>query len=356
MKAELSNRIAEIAQQIAMRKNVNFTFVINKEGIIEGCRNRKSSETYTFDVVREKMIRNSTKMGDIEGVFSEAIDVVRKEETSHNETKKEKYEILNEYRANDDICEIDGYARVEYNIPNNGNDYRNSIILEDSEEKRKADIINNSYSVELSNGQVIYVDKISSRVAVNVYLENDKYMLGHEKVFSVAKDRDMQDLADGVQGLIDEIEFYAMRKIKYPCLIDSNKMEDYHAAEDSLTREIVDAVLRDVKPDKEVMAQVEEGEFYEKIKEEIDGLKAVDETLYTSKLARSAYLTMKDDLDHHPHAHGKNPLGMSEADIRLLLFHFKKKHPEEVSEIVKSICEKCVSVKEYAEWLDNQDL
>lgn len=80
MKTSLSNRIAEVAKQIATENGVNFTFFVNEEkGIIEGCRRRKTSETYEYDVENEKFIYNTTKMDNLAGIIEEAISIVKEE-------------------------------------------------------------------------------------------------------------------------------------------------------------------------------------------------------------------------------------------------------------------------------------
>lgn len=239
-------------------------------------------------------------------------------------------------------------------------------------EEIKTDIINNSYSVELSNGQTIHVDKISSRVAIIVYIKNDRSVYGYDKAFSVRK-------GDDKQTIIQENGDFSMH-IRYPELVNFGKMEDYYAAEDALTEEIADAILRDARPDKEIMAHVEEGPVYEKYKDELDALKAIDETLYTSILTKAYYSKWAYDefseeynrvirLSNDTERLSKtrfledccqikimDMLNMHRHDIRLLMIKFKKKHPEEVAEIVKAICEKWDYVEEYEEWLDDQDL
>lgn len=83
MKTTLSNRLAEVAKQIAKENNANFVFLVNEEkGIIEGCRNRKTSETYEYDVEKEKFIYNRTKMDNLAGIIEEAIAIVKAESES----------------------------------------------------------------------------------------------------------------------------------------------------------------------------------------------------------------------------------------------------------------------------------
>ena len=216
-------------------------------------------------------------------------------------------------------------------------------------EELEAGIMDNSYSVELSNGQTIYIDKSPGRQSVSVYIKNGKAAYGYENVVSVKKDDDRQ-------AVIQRIENSA-NHIIYPDLVNFAKIADYHAAKDALKEEIADAILSESKPFKEVMPQIEEGAVYENFKEEMSALKAIDETLYTSILTRTAYYHMNDDeFKHFCPFTGENFLNMHRHDIRSLMIKFKKKHPEEVAGIVKAICEKWDYVEEYEEWLDDQDL
>lgn len=79
MDTKFTNRIAEVAKEIAKREKWNFSFCVDQEGLIEGSRNLKTSEVYEFDVKKEYFIMNTTKMGNIEGIMSEAIEIVKNE-------------------------------------------------------------------------------------------------------------------------------------------------------------------------------------------------------------------------------------------------------------------------------------
>ena len=45
----------------------------------------------------------------------------------------EKYEILNDAKRSDSIDELIGFSYVEYEFPDDGTDYHNAIVMEDSE-------------------------------------------------------------------------------------------------------------------------------------------------------------------------------------------------------------------------------
>lgn len=48
--------------------------------------------------------------------------------------KTEKYEILNDAKANESLDELTGYNTVNCEFPVNGIDYQNSIVMEDEED------------------------------------------------------------------------------------------------------------------------------------------------------------------------------------------------------------------------------
>lgn len=131
MKSSSANRIAEIAKEIATRNGFNFFFSV-RDNIIEGCRNRKTSETYDYDVENEEFIHNTCKQGNIEGIIAEAIAIVKEEESAKEATPSVPSYMENETEEAPEDALIDVVVEG----------FPNAIVLEDS----------NFYSVNLRTG------------------------------------------------------------------------------------------------------------------------------------------------------------------------------------------------------------
>ena len=140
MNTTFTNRIAEVAKEIANREGRNFSFCVNSEGIIEGCRNHKGSEEYEFDVEKERFIVNTTKMGNIEGIIEEAIDIVKNENQIVENIEKIELASVSE-EANDWYKELTGESN-ETVLDIHVEGFENAVISED----------NNYYYVDLRTG------------------------------------------------------------------------------------------------------------------------------------------------------------------------------------------------------------
>lgn len=76
MKTLNINEIVEAAKIIANEKDVNLFFNV-RGNIIEGCRNRKTSEEYEFDVESEEAIFDTTRDEIATSIILEAIDSLK---------------------------------------------------------------------------------------------------------------------------------------------------------------------------------------------------------------------------------------------------------------------------------------
>ena len=104
-----------------------------------------------------------------------------------------------------------------------------------SVEEIKSEITNNSYPVELSNGQNIYIDRVTSSKVIFAYVKDDTPPYGFRKVVSVSKDLDKK-------VTIERIEDYA-DNIKMPLLLNYKSTSEYNNACSFLIEEIANALL-----------------------------------------------------------------------------------------------------------------
>lgn len=131
METRFTNRIAEVAKEIAKRENENFSFMVNEEGVIEGCRNRKTSEVYEYSVSKERFLLNTVKMGDIEGIIEEAIEIVKGE---NQIVVEEKEKVSASEEMNNWYKELTSDESIERNvIDTNVEGFENAEITEDEE-------------------------------------------------------------------------------------------------------------------------------------------------------------------------------------------------------------------------------
>lgn len=105
-----------------------------------------------------------------------------------------------------------------------------------SVEEIKEEITKNSNSVELSNGQSIYIDRITSNKAVIVYVKDDKNPYGFKKVVSVPKQADKAFIIECIEDYADFIDM--------PNLVNYSKSEEYNKACSSLIEEIANIILK----------------------------------------------------------------------------------------------------------------
>lgn len=131
METRFTNRIAEVAKEISKTRNENFSFMVNEEGVIEGCRNRKTSEVYEYSVSKERFILNTVKMGDIEGIIEEAIEIVKGENqiVVEEKEKKSSFEEMNDWYKELTSDESNDRNVIELNVEG----FENAEITEDDE-------------------------------------------------------------------------------------------------------------------------------------------------------------------------------------------------------------------------------
>lgn len=154
-------------------------------------------------------------------------------------------------------------------------------------EEIKAEITNNSYSVELSNGQTVYVDRITSNKTVFVYIKDEKNPQGFKKVVSVPQSADKELVIERIEEYADNIEM--------PSLINYSTTSECNQACAALIQEIADAILNEPVVE-DIFAEIETGEVYERFQEEIEELKQLDIELYNTYLA-GVYHRKKQDED-----------------------------------------------------------
>lgn len=123
-----------------------------------------------------------------------------------------------------------------------------------SVEEVKAEITNNSNNVTLSNGQSIYIDRITSNKAVIVYVKDEKNPYGFKKIVSVPKAADRD-------SMIEHIEEYA--DLDMPSLVGKS-MSEYKNEISSINAEIADAILNEprtpeVEAKQSINYEIEEG-------------------------------------------------------------------------------------------------
>ena len=155
-------------------------------------------------------------------------------------------------------------------------------------EEIKAEIATNSYPVELSNGQTIYIDRLTSRKAIGVHIKNEKSPYGFDEVVYVSREADKA-------ATIERIEDYA-NHIEMPELIDYKSMSEYKDACSSLIEEIANAILNEPAIEK-IISKFETGEVYSRFEEEIKELKQLDIELYNSYV-NERYDRWKELIDH----------------------------------------------------------
>lgn len=126
-------------------------------------------------------------------------------------------------------------------------------------EEVKAEITNNSNNVTLSNGQSIYIDRITSNKAVIVYVKDEKNPYGFKKVVSVPKQADKAFIIECIEDYADFIDM--------PNLVNYSKSEEYNKACSSLIEEIADAILNEPTTPE---VEIEEVEAKEVINYEIE--------------------------------------------------------------------------------------
>lgn len=81
MKAININKIVEAAKEIAKERNENIFFSV-RGNIIEGCRNRKTSEEFEFNASKEEAIYDNTRDEIATSIILEAIDSLKGDEKS----------------------------------------------------------------------------------------------------------------------------------------------------------------------------------------------------------------------------------------------------------------------------------
>lgn len=126
-----------------------------------------------------------------------------------------------------------------------------------SVEEVKAEITNNSNNVTLSNGQSIYIDRITSNKAVIVYVKDDKNPYGFKKVVSVPKAADRDSMIEHIAEYID---------LDMPSLVGKS-MSEYKNEISSINAEIADAILNEPTTPE---VEIEEVEAKEVINYEIE--------------------------------------------------------------------------------------
>ncbi len=154
-------------------------------------------------------------------------------------------------------------------------------------EEIKAEITNNSYPVELSNGQTIYVDRITSSKVITAYIRDEKNPYGFRKVVSVSRKLDRENAIEDIKEYIENIIM--------PSLIKFETVSAYNQAYSSLIEEIADAILNEPVVE-DIIAEVETGEVYSRFEEEIKEMKRLDAELYNSYITR-VYNRKKADQD-----------------------------------------------------------
>lgn len=150
-------------------------------------------------------------------------------------------------------------------------------------EEVKAEITNNSYSITLSNGQTIYIDRITSNKAVIVYIKDEKNPYGFKKVVSVPKAADRDTI-------IEHIEEYA--QLDMPSLVGKS-MSEYKNEISSINAEIADAILNEPTTPE---VEIEEVEAKEVINYEIEEGHISYVTLRVDKNIDSQYRATEQQL------------------------------------------------------------
>lgn len=102
MKTLNINEIVEAAKAIANKKDVNL-FLAVRGNIIEGCRNRKTSEVFEFDVKREVAKYDSTRNEIATTIIYEAIDSLKGDDKIVVEF--EEYEEMEEVKEVEEVKE-----------------------------------------------------------------------------------------------------------------------------------------------------------------------------------------------------------------------------------------------------------
>lgn len=209
-----------------------------------------------------------------------------------------------------------------------------------SVEEIKVEIKRNSYPVELSNGQTIYINKLTSKKAYIVYRKDDKSPYGYTKIVSISKEASREEMIERVQNYEDGI--------KYPSLLKFKRMEDYNKAYFDLIEEVVDAV-RDEREQEDFIKRFENGEVFNYYKEEIEGLKQIDADVYYSYL-QGSFVRKKVahylDLDEFTPEQFPSPFEFGwismQNKIRALIYFLRKKYQDNpnLDSIVKRLGEK----------------
>lgn len=120
-----------------------------------------------------------------------------------------------------------------------------------SVEEIKAEIINNAYTVELSNGQTLFVDRVSSEKKVFVYLKNEKSVYGFDTVLGISK-RFLEN-AEEVKCCVED----TAKGLNDVLLTDYKSVEEYRAACADLTNEVVSAIIDEPASPEEVVSEKE---------------------------------------------------------------------------------------------------
>lgn len=184
-----------------------------------------------------------------------------------------------------------------------------------SVEEIKTEITNNSYPIELSNGQTIYIDGITSTKIIIVYVKDEKNPYGFKKVVSVSKDSNKE-------AVIERIEDYA-DNIDMPSLINYRSTSECNNACSLLIEEIANAILNEPATEN-VVSQIENGEVYSRFKEEIEEMKQLDSELYSSYLV-GVYNRKKSNVDIDIPA--TSDFSFNHNNIRCILFKLSEKYP-----------------------------
>lgn len=181
-------------------------------------------------------------------------------------------------------------------------------------EEIKSEITNNSYPVELSNGQIIYIDRVTSSKVIFAYVKDDKNPYGFRKVVSIPKDLDKK-------ATIERIEDYA-DNIKMPSLLNYKSTSECNNACSSLIEEIANALLNEPITE-DILSIVETGEVYSRFKEEIESLKKLDIEFYNSYII-GVYNRKKRNED--PDVPATSDFSLTHHHIMYLLHALSKSH------------------------------
>lgn len=193
-------------------------------------------------------------------------------------------------------------------------------------EEIKTEITNNSYPIELNNGQTIYIDRITSSKVIVAYVKDEKNPYGFRKVVSVSRELDRENAIEDIKEYIENIIM--------PSLIKFESTSAYNKAYESLIEEIADAILNEPVV-KDIVSEVENGEVYSRFEEEIKEMKQLDAELYNSYITK-VYNRKKGNQDSD--VSSTSDFSFTHHNIIYLVNALSKKH--NIEDIKKRISEK----------------